>query len=306
LEAPLENAEDERLLEDLLLDADDRGRLEFELPQRRKDGTTFAARVYFYARETDSDGVRPGSIVLVQDLEEVGRSHRWKKDFLSIVSHELRTPLTSIKGAVSVLDEGAFGSLNEDQHTFLDIIERNADRLMELISGLVDTSRLEAGHLQLEIGIVNLSKILREVESQKLSEFKDKDISLVHEEEGDLTRVLADSGRIEQVCSALLENAMKFSQPGGSVVVRAMASDRAIQVTFTDEGIGIQAEQQAKVFDKFFQIDSSATRINGGMGLGLYVARRIIELHQGRIWLESEPGKGTSVHFSLPNMQGPE
>lgn len=285
-------------LEDLLTQSNESGRLEFDLPQERKTGEVFPARVRFHPchRQTGA------TIVLISELETQVGIEQLKRDFLSLVSHELRTPLTSIKGASSMLHTGALGELSPEQQRFLGIIDRNCERLNHLIASLLDLTRLEAGRLRLRRASVNVDKLLREAERHVGEQYASKQIELQHVESPEPVHVHADPARLEQVLLSLLDNAFKFTPNEGRVRTAITATEKEVVIEVSDSGIGIPAEEQGRIFEKFYQVDFSLTRAAGGAGLGLYMARRLIKAHRGRIWVKSAPGQGSSFCVALPRM----
>jgi two-component system phosphate regulon sensor histidine kinase PhoR len=283
-------------LEELLYGCDRERHLEFDIPQRRKNGEIFPARVRFHSCPSSQDA----TVVVVDELENEASIDQLKRDFLSLVSHELRTPITSIKGAASMLLTGGLGTVTLDQERFLTIIERNCDRLGHLVSSLLDMTRLEGGKLALRLSTVNIEKLLREVAHQVREMYAPKCVNLEMGNPSEPVYVEADPVRLEQVFLHLLDNAFKFTADGGWVVTRITTAEDEIRIEIADTGVGIPPEDTNRIFHKFFQVDSSLTRVAGGAGLGLYMAKKLIKMHHGRIWVKSRPGKGTSVFLGLP------
>lgn len=235
--------------------------------------------------------------------KELERLNRVKTEFVSMVSHELRTPLTAIKGFVDVVMSEEAGALNEQQKRFLKIAHNSIDRLAFLISDLLDISRIESGQIKMEMSETSMEKILQEATETYRKTIEGKGISFHVETDKKLPRILADASRLKQVIDNLLSNAMKFTPAGGTVRIYAEDMGDFVLVSVTDTGIGIKKEEQEKIFEKFFQADSSLTRQVGGTGLGLAISKAIIEMHGGRIWVESEIGKGSTFRFLLPRLR---
>jgi CheY-like chemotaxis protein len=222
-----------------------------------------------------------------------------KSDFVSIASHELRTPLTSIKGYLELVMMGAGGPVNEQQETFLRVARDNADRLYELVDGLLDVSRIESGRIELDVKLLSLAEIIDVVATTLHNQFEDRGLALKLEIEPNLPQILGDPGRISQVMFNLMSNAYKYT-PEGQVTVQAYQKENAIHINVIDTGLGISAKDQEKLFSRFFRAGDAAVRQQPGTGLGLNITKSLIEMHGGQIWVESEPGKGSAFNFTLP------
>jgi signal transduction histidine kinase/DNA-binding response OmpR family regulator len=230
------------------------------------------------------------------DLQQLDRM---KSDLLANVSHELRTPLTAIQGYAEAMDEGLLGTINEQQHDAFQVVHRNTQRLMGMIEQLLGFSRLEARAARLECTAFDLA----EVAAQVVGSVRAGDgaaLGLRLEAEPGLPPVWGDPGRIAQVIENLLTNAVKFSPPGGEIRVTLARRGEEVEVVVADRGIGIPEEARSKVFERFYQVDTSSTRRYGGMGLGLAIVREILAAHQREIQVESAVGVGTTFRFSLP------
>jgi signal transduction histidine kinase/HAMP domain-containing protein len=235
--------------------------------------------------------------------EELAKANRLKSDFLTNMSHELRTPLNSIIGFSDMLLTQEIGSLNAMQQDFLETVARNGRHLLQLISELLDLSKIEAGHLQLTPESVDLRELLREaVDSVRAQTEKRRHVLDLELPPSPLT-VTADHVRVRQVLLNLLSNAIKFTPDGGKVRLLGRREDGGIRVEVIDTGIGIAPEDQPKLFKEFIQVDASASRHYEGTGLGLALSKRLVELHGGRIGCESARGQGSTFWFTLP---GPE
>lgn len=246
----------------------------------------------------DAEGGYLGMGLLVRDITKEKELEEIKSQLLSTVSHELRTPLASIKGfATTLLREDVVWD-EESRREFLCIIDEESDRLSELIGNLLDMSRLETGELPVDPEPMHLQPIIEETaaEFQRMSSRHRIQVDLPPE----VPRVMADPRRARQVLRNLVENAVKYSPGGGEIVISAEAKQRDLQVCVSDTGIGIEAEQQVRIFDRFFQVDSASTRQVGGSGLGLSISKAIVEAHGGSIWVDSQPGAGSKFCFTLP------
>ena len=240
---------------------------------------------------------RQGLGIALHDVTAERRLDEMKSHLLSTVSHELRTPLASIKGFATTLLRDDVQWDPATQREFLQIIDQEADRLSELIANLLAMSRLEAGVLRMDLDRVELPPLIEQVleEMQPRGEGH----TLAADVPATLPTVWADGRRVRQVLHNLIENALKYSS-GGEVTVRARCEGNAVQVSVSDQGIGIAPDQLERIFERFYQADSATTRRAGGVGLGLSICKGIVEAHGGRIWAESTPGRGSTFHFTLP------
>jgi signal transduction histidine kinase len=233
---------------------------------------------------------------LYSELEETSRH---KSEFLASMSHELRTPLNAIIGFSEVLREGMFGPVNEKQAEYLDDIVSSGNHLLSLINDVLDLSKVEAGQVELEVGPFSLREALERgvvmVREQATDEGVQVDLSAGPE----VDVVEGDERRIKQVIFNLLSNAVKFTPTGGEVDVSAIRVNGEVRVSVADNGPGIAPGDHERIFEEFQQTDAGLERLEG-TGLGLALSKRLVELHGGRIWLESELGKGSTFVFTLP------
>ena len=274
------------------------GRAESQGWRVRKDGSRFWAESIIHAVHAE-DGTLVGFAKITRDISERKRIEQLKDEFVSTVNHELRTPLTSIAGSLGLLEGGAGGALPPGAGRLISIAHANCQRLIRLINDMLDVEKIQSGKMRFEMARIDLSELAsRCVEAmQGYSEQPNVQIVLTS---GTDTGVRADSDRVTQVMTNLISNAVKFSPPGGEVHVSVTAVDRLVRLCVRDEGPGIPHEFRSRIFSKFAQADSSDTRQKGGTGLGLVIAKEIVERHGGRLWFESEPGKGTSFFVDLP------
>ena len=242
----------------------------------------------------------------VARLEELDRL---KSNFLATMSHELRTPLTSVIGYAEMMAEGLAGPVSSDQREYLTTILGKADQLLSLITAVLDVSSLESGQLALERATLSLNDLVASELASFASQAGRRGISLQLDACCDAV-VVGDRRKIRQVVSSLVSNAVKFTPDRGKVGValrRGPLGDPgsrddtpAIQLVVTDSGIGISRDQVAKIFEPFFQVDSSSTRAFGGTGLGLTLAKAYVEAHGGQIWVDTAPGKGSTFTATFP------
>ena len=234
---------------------------------------------------------------LVLANERLKELDKLKSDFVSMVSHELKTPLAAMRTSAQVLDMADAGE--ETKREMLDIILRNIDRQTNLVNDLLDLSRIESGRMELKIGSVSLDSVIADsIESVKQAA-SEGDIKLNVELSESLASVKGDREKLTQVVINLLNNAIKFTPRSGEISIKARELNGQVEVKVSDTGIGIPPEDLDSVFDKFYQVDSTLTREAGGTGLGLAICKGIIEAHNGRIWAESELGKGSTFVFTL-------
>ena len=229
---------------------------------------------------------------------EVANQH--KSEFLANMSHELRTPLNAIIGFSEVLLERLFGDLNDKQDDYLKDIHSSGRHLLQLINDILDLSKVEAGRMDLELSAFDLPSAVANAMTLIRERAQRHNIALSQEAGPDLGEVVADERKFKQILLNLLSNAVKFTPEGGRIAVDARRDDDSIVIAVRDTGIGIAPEDQDAVFEEFRQVGRNYTNKQEGTGLGLALTRKFVELHGGRIWLESEPGKGSTFTFTIP------
>jgi PAS domain S-box-containing protein len=244
-----------------------------------------------------------GVSVVLRDITREKEIDRMKTDFVSNVSHELRTPLTSVKGAVELLLKKIQGELTPSQEEFLTIIKKNTSRLIRLINDLLDLSKIESGRIEMQMKLTRLVPLINEVIETTKPLAEEKNIILKAFLPDESLAISFDEDKIKQVLINLIGNSVKFTPSAGRISIIAEDKEKEVQIAVTDTGIGIAQENWGKIFEKFQQVDTSATRAAGGTGLGLAISKSIIEAHQGKIWLESELGKGSKFILTLPKMR---
>jgi signal transduction histidine kinase len=240
---------------------------------------------------------------LFREIEDKSRelveASKHKSQFLANMSHELRTPLNAILGYSELILDNIYGEPSEKIRTVLERLQANGRHLLGLINDVLDLSKIEAGQLTLSLDDYSMSDVVHGVVSAVEPLAAERRLTFTAEVARDLPVGRGDERRLSQVLLNLVGNAIKFTD-NGEVAIRASAANGAFTVAVCDTGPGISVADQAKIFEEFQQADSSITRKKGGTGLGLSIAKRIIEMHGGRIWVESEPGKGSTFYFTLP------
>jgi two-component system phosphate regulon sensor histidine kinase PhoR len=247
-----------------------------------------------------------GSLLLVQDLTRLRRLETVRRDFISNISHELRTPLASLKALTETLQGGALSD-EEAGPWFLDRMNAEVDALAQMAQELLDLSRIESGQVELDLEQLEPRALLDSAADRMRMQAERAEVGLRVECEDDVLRVLGDKARLEQVLVNLIHNAVKFTRPGGEVVLLAqntspsdgeVAAVSAVRFGVKDTGVGIPADDLPRIFERFYRVDKS--RAGGGTGLGLSISRHVVEAHQGQIWAESIEGKGSTFYFTVP------
>jgi signal transduction histidine kinase len=236
----------------------------------------------------------------IQDKSrQLAEASQHKSQFLANMSHELRTPLNAILGYSELMADGTYGEPTEKMLGVLKRLESNGKHLLGLINAVLDLSKIEAGRLVLDFADYSLTDVVQTVCTAVEPLAADKKLALKVEASTDLPAGRGDERRLTQVLLNLVGNAIKFTD-SGEVVIKAAASNGSFQVSVRDTGPGISTADQAKLFQEFQQADSSLMRKKGGTGLGLAISKRIIEMHGGRIWVDSVVGEGSTFSFTLP------
>ena len=276
--------------------------MEIEARLRQIAAGDFTQRVHIVNRDelsTLAADVNRTSEELGRLYRQLEEASRHKSEFLANTSHELRTPLNAILGYTELIQDNIYGDVPDKIREILERVQSNGRHLLGLINDVLDLSKIEAGQLTLSIADYSIKEVVQTVVTAAESLAAEKKLSLRTEIAEDLPLGEGDERRITQALLNLVGNAIKFTETG-EVAVRAAAVNGAFQVAVADTGPGISAADQQRIFEEFQQVDSSSTRKKGGTGLGLAISKRIIELHGGRIWVESEIGRGSIFRFTLP------
>jgi signal transduction histidine kinase len=243
--------------------------------------------------------------------QELRKIDAIKSEFVSVASHELRTPLAAIKNAVQLMLSGKTGEINENQGKFLSMAERNINRLTNILSDLLNLSRIESGKIELKFESIELKEIIELTASSLKLHADGKSIQIEVEIPEPLPAVVGDQEKIEQILTNLIGNAIKFTPEGGKILITAKpllkekegGYGSGVAISVKDNGIGIPAEHLDAIFEKFHQVESSLKRSVSGTGLGLAITKGLVEAHQGKIWVESEVEKGSTFTFTLPILE---
>lgn len=228
------------------------------------------------------------------------KANRLKSEFLATMSHELRTPLNAIIGFAEVLRDEVIGPLNGDQKGCLDDIHSSGQHLLSMINNILDFTKIEAGKFELKYEEFSLETVIAEV-LHAISEFSDKKGISIHTHiHANIPHIVADKIKFKQIMFNLLSNAVKFTAKNGTITINAKLVEQYVQIGVSDTGIGIKSEDIDKLFKPFFQLNSSYSRRYEGTGLGLVLTKHLVELHGGKIWVESDYGKGSTFTFTLP------
>jgi len=242
----------------------------------------------------------PSRLIVLRDISREAELDRLKDEFVSTVSHELRTPMTSIKGYTDLLASGKVGDLSDIQRKFVGIIKNNADRLSALVNDILDISRIDTGRVWLAMDYVELPPLIDHVVSSLERQIADKQLALTVDIPANMPSVFADANRVTQILVNLVGNAVKYTRPGDRITIAVTVGDDMAQIDVHDTGLGIAEEDVQQVFNRFFRAERDVSSLVDGTGLGLSIAKMFVELMGGKIWLNSELGKGSTFSFTLP------
>ena len=266
---------------------------EFELVASGRIFRRYSAPV-----RVDGGGEIVGRLFVTAEVTDERRTDRAKDEFIQLASHELRTPLTSILGYLEILQDGGAGELTAEQRRFLDVVDRNAQRLVRLVGDLLMVARADAGRLGLEMESVELEELVGEAAQAQRLVADERHITLATSVAPLALR--CDRGRLGEVIDNLLSNALKFTPPGGRVDVSAHAEAGGAVIEVADTGMGIPAAEQERLFERFYRTQAALQAAIPGTGLGLTISKMIVEAHGGRIGVASEEGRGTTFRMWLP------
>lgn len=268
-----------------------------EVYLKKRDGTLFPA--YFSVAATrDADDKIMGAIVVFRDITRELEVEQMKQELISIATHELRTPITGIKGYLDMILAGDAGEINPEAKEMLEEITKINQRLGDLVDDLLNVGRIEQGRIEVKPAPMDLNKLIENVVGELQIQAKDKKLELKYDKT-DIPQVKADLERTRQILINLIGNAIKYTLEG-SVTVTAEKQDKMVAVNIKDTGLGMNKEAQKRLFEKFYRVKSEKTRQITGTGLGLWITKQLVEKQGGKISVQSEEGKGSTFHFSLP------
>jgi signal transduction histidine kinase len=267
--------------------------------------STLYVALYFIVRRADRL-IFQQATELQQAKESAEQANLAKSEFISFASHELKNPITTLKGYIDLFRYGAAGQINEKQTNYLNIMYSSVEQMTTLVSDLLDISRIEMGQFPLTVQSVTLADVMQEVLNASQKQVADKRQTLAVDLPENLPPVYADRNRLLQILINLVSNAHKYTPDGGTITVSVQPLNNInglrdmVQISVKDTGIGIAPEEQWRIFQRFFRSEDEQARKATGTGLGLHIAKNLVELQEGKIWFESEFRQGTTFYFTLP------
>jgi two-component system phosphate regulon sensor histidine kinase PhoR len=270
-------------------------------PRVEAEIVTGTLRQHFFAATVAAvrAGEASGAVIVLHDITELRKLERVRRDFVANVSHELKTPLTAIQGFAETLLAGAVDD-SQNRGRFLEIIMEHARRLARLTDDLLKLSQMDADRLELEIRRTSVAHLVETCYETAQHHAAEKDLRISLNLPDRLPDIAGDARRLAEVLQNLLDNAIQYTLPGGQIMLTAETSGGEVIFTVSDTGIGIPQADQPRIFERFYRVDVARSREAGGTGLGLAIAKHLVEVHGGRIWVESEVGRGSQFHFSIP------
>jgi two-component system, OmpR family, phosphate regulon sensor histidine kinase PhoR len=240
-----------------------------------------------------------GAVVIFHDISKLKQTDKIRRDFVANVSHELRTPLSIFRGNLeTLLDEENLR--DEEARQILSTMQRHSDRFNRLVEDLLTLARLESKEMKLDLAPIDLPTFVQKLANDWKKRLAQKHLQLKVELPDELPSLVADEFRLEQVMHNLLDNSVNYSPEGGRITISAAARDRQLELSVSDQGPGISPADLPRIFERFYRVDKSRSRELGSTGLGLAIVKHIAQLHRGDVTAESEVGKGTTIHVSLP------
>jgi signal transduction histidine kinase len=258
------------------------------------------------------DGTLLGYVAVFRDVTRERQAEQSKSQFVATVSHELRTPMTSIKGYIELIAAGAVGAVSLQQRRFLEVVHNNTERMIGLVNNLITVSEMERGLVEIEPRPVDMKGVIEEAVQAVHSKAEERRLAVNLNLPADLCPVRGDPQRLRQIVDNLLDNALRYTPASGRIDVWAaearLADDGGspqhyVIVNVRDSGVGIAPEDQPRVFEKFYRAENSLSVEAGGTGMGLAIVKTLVEAHGGRIWLDSQPGEGSTFSFIVPTVR---
>ncbi len=270
-------------------------------PRVESEIVTGTLRQHFFAVTVASvrAAETSGAVIVLHDITELRKLERVRRDFVANVSHEFKTPLTAIQGFAETLLAGALDD-PQNRLRFLEIILEHSRRLARLTDDLLKLSKMDADRLELEIRRLSVSQFVESCIETTQRPAAEKDLRISVNLQQPLPDIAADRRRLAEVLQNLLDNAMQYTPAGGQIMVGASADHAEVTFTVSDTGIGIPRADQSRIFERFYRVDVARSREVGGTGLGLSISKHLVEVHGGRIWVDSEVGQGSQFHFTVP------
>jgi two-component system, OmpR family, phosphate regulon sensor histidine kinase PhoR len=270
-------------------------------PRVESEIVTGTLRQHFFAATVASVRAAEtnGAVIVLHDITDLRKLERVRRDFVANVSHEFRTPLTAIQGFAETLLAGAMND-PQNRERFLDIIVEHSRRLARLTEDLLMLSKMDADRLELEMRRIPVGPFVESCIETSMPRALEKDLKLLVNLADRVPDIAGDRRRLTEVLQNLLDNAIQYTPAGGQIMVSAGPRSGEVVFTVSDTGIGIPQADQPRIFERFYRVDVARSREVGGTGLGLSIAKHLVETHGGRIWVESEVGRGSQFHFSLP------
>jgi two-component system phosphate regulon sensor histidine kinase PhoR len=270
-------------------------------PRVESEIVTGTLRQHFFAATVGAvrAGETYGAVVVLHDITELRRLERVRRDFVANVSHEFRTPLTAIQGFAETLLAGAMDD-PQNRERFLEIIVEHSRRLARLTEDLLKLSKMDADRLELEIRRVSVPQLIESCIETAQHRAVEKEIAISVKPASGVPDIAGDRRRLAEVLQNLIDNALQYTLSRGEIVVSTETRDGEVVFTVADTGIGIPKADQSRIFERFYRVDAARSRELGGTGLGLSIAKHIVEVHGGRIWVDSEIGRGSQFHFTVP------
>jgi len=240
------------------------------------------------------------SYSVTQGFDQLAKANKMKTEFVSIASHQLRTPLSAMRWTINLLEDNRVGEMGEEQKKYLALVKEGNERMIKLVNDLLDVSRIEMGRVLLQPGQTNLYVLIEKMVKDLSAVAQAGSIAIKLEAAETLPNVYADPSKISMVIQNLIDNAIKYSRGRGEINIKAEKEGKFVKVAVRDQGVGIPENQQKQIFQKFFRSDNTLKNQTSGTGLGLFIAKSVVEESKGKIWFESKANEGTTFFFTLP------
>ena len=271
-----------------------------KIPETEIDGEIFQI-IYSRLSEADRLKTKTNAMIWIEDITEGKILERRKSEFVSVVAHQLRTPLSGLKWTLHMLINGDFGELTNEQKVFLMKSYENNERMISLVNDMLAADRIESGRMKYDLIRINVRDLVENVLFEVFANAEKRKIKInFNVNSSEQFIVLVDPSKIRAVLQNLLENSIKYTMESGQIDISITKNDSQVIVTIKDNGIGIPKEHQSQIFTRFFRAPNALKQETNGTGLGLYMVKKIIEQHGGKVWFESVENNGTTFYFSLP------